>query len=257
MTLRPYSVLDTNVISALAEFDDKSVLGKLIPINGTVFVPYFVLQELLRGAPQNEMRFLAEIGAEHEPLLSDDQLKAISAIEEMQVAFCRILVFGESEGMSYSENLEKHGFGTKNLNNLRPPLIVHKILRRLELVPDGSKTADFFASNSHELGLCDQLALQSLLLSLLGFWRDTLILKSKADLSIKGMMKQYQDAKLIGEAAGCECLVSSDRRLCMIAHAVYEYNSIGTQVVFFRKSNDFEAIHVSEKNWSLLTRQSA
>lgn len=250
-------ILDTNVISLIARDSSPTLLNGIIDSGAKIFVPYFILQELLSGQPSGEIEFLMARGAELEDNLSEAQLDAISIVEKMQLWICQMLVFGKAEGLTYAENLWRNGFGPVHLNNLRPPHIVQKIVKRLAALPDGDAASHYFGESDSDLQISDKITLQALLLVLLGFWRDRQMLKARPDLSLKGLRKQYQDAKLIGVASQFSSLISADLRLCLIAYAVFEHNLVRTKVHFISRSGELNVISVSDETWSSLTTRSA
>ncbi len=89
-------IFDTNVISSLSGEFPATTMRKILAPSERIFVPYFILQELLAGNPSGEMDFLTANDAEIEDSLDTTQLEAISLIESLQIRVCQMLVFGET-----------------------------------------------------------------------------------------------------------------------------------------------------------------
>lgn len=136
------------------------------------------------------------------------------------------------------EEMESHSFGPKFLGNIKPPLVVKKIIQQYPDAADclgnlivSLRTSEDIKARIQEL--CAALVM-------IGFARDRRIVKDDPLKSENGTRAQFRDISHICSAAVCNVFVTADRRCAKLAYAVYEALGLRKEVLHLTLSGKDE-----------------
>lgn len=137
---------------------------------------------------------------------------------------------GQPKEKPQSDSEQKqNGVGAAVLGNLRPTYIVEKLIVGAS---DEIKVIINSFFQEHLAGPLsrDKIQLLGLLLSALGYSKDSRIGKERVDQSIKGGISQWNDIKHIASCSGCNLFLTRDRDCARLGYALYEHFGVKTFV---------------------------